>query len=79
MSYKKCAGFGFCACCNESVCTDNELNNSKSIEAFEVTINEKIENIQSREDKTTYTKDEVVQILKSYKKMYNAHTSKIEA
>ena len=64
-SYTKCAGFGFCACCNEPVCTDIELNNSKSIEFFKHTINEKIKNIQSREDKTTYTKDEVVQILKS--------------
>ncbi|WP_459477469.1 alpha-1,2-mannosidase [Clostridium saccharoperbutylacetonicum] len=62
--YSKCAGFGFCACCNESVCiTNNELNNS--IETFDCIINEKIKTIRSREDKNTYTKDEVIQILKS--------------
>ena len=64
-SYRKCAGFGFCACCNESVCTVNELNNSKSIETFHDDINKKIKNLQSRKNKTTYTKDEVIQILKS--------------
>ena len=67
-NYTNCAGFGFCACCNESVCTGNELNSSKSIETFKDTINEKIKSIQSREDKSTYTKDEVVEILKFYKK-----------
>ncbi|NOV74422.1 alpha-1,2-mannosidase [Clostridium saccharobutylicum] len=41
-SYTKCAGFGFCACCNESVCTVNELNNSKSIETFHDDINKKL-------------------------------------
>jgi hypothetical protein len=57
--YGKCAGFGFCACCEESVCTE------KSTETFDDFINDKIKNIQSRNDKTTYTKDEVIQLLKS--------------
>lgn len=63
-NHTKCAGFGFCACCNESVCTNIELNDSKPIETFD-SILEKIKNIQSRKDKTIYTKDEVIQILKS--------------
>lgn len=72
-SYAKCGGFGFCACCNETVCTYDESNNSmstetshsKSTKTFYSIVNEKIKNIRSRKDKTTYTKDEVIQILKS--------------
>lgn len=47
-SYTKCAGFGFCACCNEVICSDNESNNSKSIATFEDNINENNKDIQNR-------------------------------
>ena len=47
-SYAKCPGFGFCACCNEVMCSDNEPNNSKTKETFDANINENNKDIQSR-------------------------------
>jgi hypothetical protein len=47
-SYTKCAGFGFCACCNEVICSDNESNNTKSIECCDDSINENNKDIKSR-------------------------------